>query len=35
VIEECYVLHPFGRRHPSPTELDHDFCTASLRARGG
>jgi hypothetical protein len=21
VIEECYVLHPFGRRHPSLTEL--------------
>jgi hypothetical protein len=21
VIEEWYVLHPFGRRHPSPNEL--------------
>jgi hypothetical protein len=21
VIEEWYTLHPFGRRHPSPTEL--------------
>jgi len=21
VVEEWYVLHPFGRRHPSPNEL--------------
>jgi GNAT superfamily N-acetyltransferase len=21
VVEECYVLHPFGRRHPSPGAL--------------